>query len=87
VGPGRMTGGMLNRAGISLAKAASEEIDRRPSAYSVEKLSFGGKAISQVYRIAAEYPRKTRRVAGGDRLRTEIVKSGCALESGKLQAF
>jgi hypothetical protein len=61
--------------------------DRPVLAYSVEKLSLGGKTISQVYGNAAEYPRKTRRVAGGDRLRTEIVKSGCALESGKLQAF
>jgi hypothetical protein len=55
--------------------------------YSVEKLPFGGKAISQVYGHAAEHARKTRRVAGGDRLRTEIVKSGCALESRKFQAF
>jgi hypothetical protein len=56
-------------------------------AYCVEKLPFGGNAISQFYGNAAEYPRKIRHVADGERLKTEIVKSRCSLEARKLQAF
>jgi hypothetical protein len=61
--------------------------DRAESTYSVEKLSFGAEAIFQFYGNAAENPWKTRRTADWERLRAEIVNSGCSLESRKSPAF
>jgi len=56
-------------------------------AYSVEKLPFSAEAIFQFLGNAAEKLRKTPRTADRERLRAEIVKSGCSLESMKFPAF
>jgi hypothetical protein len=60
---------------------------RRLWVYSVEKLPFSAEAIFQFLGNAAEKLRKTPRTADRERLRAEIVKSGCSLESMKFPAF
>jgi hypothetical protein len=64
--------------------AATWKVVRQQTADSVEKLRFGVEPIFQSSEKTAENPRETRRTAGGERLRPEIVKRGCSLESRKL---
>ena len=66
---------------------AARSLDWLRPAYSVEKLPFSAEAIFQFLGNAAEKLRKTPRTADRERLRAEIVKSGCSLESMKFPAF